>query len=810
MRTIDTLDRESSRADSASSDSAPKRFLGIDAGAENIKLLELEWQPGNVRITRRELIEHGKNPGSVLVSALRGWDWDNIAGACVTGRFSGQVRLPRIPTKQAQAKGYRHLFGKEPATVINIGSHGFSVLELRENGLAMFRENSRCSQGTGNFLRQLVERFSLSVEDASLICADVANPAPLSGRCPVILKTDMTHLANKGEDRGRILAGLFDAVCENVLVLIKPGVSPARVLLTGGVTRSPRVKRVIREALARYGMHVLAAEEEDRLFVEALGAALLASEKEIELPEPEELLMPVRRLNLDRLPPLAESLPRVKRMPPQLPVSPGAAPRRLVLGFDIGSTGAKAVALDSSTLELVWESYRQTLGDPVGAAQDLLRKFADSPAGAYALVGFGATGSGREVAGSLLTSCYGKDSVFIVNEIVAHATGALHFDSRVDTIFEIGGQDAKYIRLAEGRIVDCAMNEACSAGTGSFIEEQGRKFGGIEDVRQLGQAAIAASGGVSLGQHCSVFMAEVIDEAVASGIESPAIISGLYDSIIKNYLNRVKGNRSVGKFIFCQGMPFAADALAAAVARQTGSEVIIPPNPGTVGALGIALLAGRELASCKSKSEASLDPKKFLSARVEHKDSFHCKASVGCGGTGNKCRIERLKTIVEERSSTFTWGGGCALHDKATRKRKLPDLAPDPFRERDEFLQEMIEPLLAKRNRPVIAMTDEFMLKGLFPFFAAFFHQAGFDLEIVGQADQQTLKRGIQKANVPYCAPMQLFHGLADRMAELNADWIFVPMMRSVPGAENQTHSVVCPVVQAAPDLCRRNRSASA
>jgi predicted CoA-substrate-specific enzyme activase len=571
------------------------RFIGIDAGADTIKLLELIRDGAGFQISRRRTLEHGKTPGVVLLKALREWQWDGASAAAVTGRFASQVRLPRIPSKQAQVRGYKFLFGDRAATIVNIGSHGFSVLELRENGITIFRENSRCSQGTGNFLRQLVERFSLTVEEASLLCKDVTNPASLSGRCPVILKTDMTHLANRGEDRARILAGLFDAVCENVLVLIKPGVSPSRVLLTGGVSRSPRVRRVFAESLKRMGMELLESSEEELLTLEALGCAVLAAEQGGELPTSEDLLMPSRPLNLESLPALSESLVRVRRMSARPVAEEHSQNRRLVLGFDIGSTGSKIVALDSTTSELVWEAYRQTLGDPVGAAQELLRKFAAGPLSSNPVIAFGATGSGREVAGSLLTSCYGKGAVFIVNEIVAHATGALHFNGQVDTIFEIGGQDAKYIRLAEGRIIDCAMNEACSAGTGSFIEEQGRKFSGIDDVRQLGRAAMAAKGGVSLGQHCSVFMAEVIDEAVASGEDSPAIISGLYDSIIKNYLNRVKGNRSVGKVIFCQGMPFAADALAAAVARQTGSEVIVPPNPGTVGALGIALLAAREL-----------------------------------------------------------------------------------------------------------------------------------------------------------------------------------------------------------------------
>jgi predicted CoA-substrate-specific enzyme activase len=794
--------RTSGKATDFARNTACSRYLGIDAGAETLKLVELLREEGGLRIGRREILEHGKKPGPVLLEALRSWNWSQVNRASVTGRFAAQVNLPGIPTKQAQLRGYQFLFGNEPATIVNIGSHGFSVLEVRAGGQTVFRENSRCSQGTGNFLRQLVERFSLTVEEASALCADVTNPAPLSGRCPVILKTDMTHLANQGEDRARILAGLFDAVCENVLILIKPGNSPRRVLLTGGVCRSPRVRRVFAESLGRLEMNLVPHDEEDSLYLEALGSALVAAESPATLTPLDELLLPPRELKLERLPVLSDALLKVRRMPAQSWAKVNGEFRQLVLGFDIGSTGSKAVAMDLATRETVWEGYRQTLGDPVGAAQDLLRRFSESQASRYAVVAFGATGSGREVAGSLLTSCYGKDAVFIVNEIVAHASGALHSDPRVDTIFEIGGQDAKYIRLAEGRIIDCAMNEACSAGTGSFIEEQGRNFAGIQDVRQLSQAALAASSGVSLGQHCSVFMAEVIDEAVAAGVDQPAIISGLYDSIIKNYLNRVKGNRSVGKVIFCQGMPFSTDALAAAVARQTGSEVIVPPNPGTVGALGIALLAAREL---NAKSLCPLDLARFLGAKVEQKDTFVCRSNCGCGGAGNHCRIERLRTLVNDQRSAFTWGGGCSLYDKGTRKRKLPDLAPDPFREREDLLRKLVAPLTTARGNPRIALSDEFMLKGLFPFFAAFLHEAGFDLEIVHEAGPSTLKRGIQSANVPFCAPMQLFQGVAERLKETEADWLFAPMIRSVPRTSGQRCSVVCPIVQAAPDLTRWN-----
>ena len=785
-----------------------RRFLGIDVGAETIKLVELIHDAGALRWSRRCVIEHDKKPAERLRALLRDWDWEFVAAAAVSGRLGKSVRLPQVPTPQAQARACRHLAGDGPATVVSIGSHGFSVLELRAGGVEVFRENSRCSQGTGNFLRQLVERFSLTIEQASELAAATDGAAPLSGRCPVILKSDMTHLANKGEDRAHILAGLFDAVAENVLVLLKPDVSPPRLLLIGGVSRAPRIQRAIGAFATAHDLALLPLPDDAGLYFEALGCALIAAERGATgpLPSLEDLIGLQPETQLERLPPLAASLAKVHRLTRQ-PVAPAEQPRGpLILGFDIGSTGSKAVALDAGTRDLQWEDYRDTLGDPVGAAQALLEQFQHGPAGGRPVLAVGVTGSGREIVGSLLVLCYGKEAVCVLNEIAAHAAGAVHYDPRVDTIFEIGGQDAKYSRLADGRVVDCAMNEACSAGTGSFIAEQGRKFAGIRDVVQLGQEALAAREGVSLGQHCSVFMAEVIDSAVAAGVDQRTIIAGLYDSIIQNYLNRVKGNRTVGKVIFCQGMPFSSDALAAAVARQTGSDVIVPPSPGTVGALGIALLAHRELPLTALRP---LDPARFLMARVGAKDTFACKATTGCGAPGNRCRIERLQTVVADRRQVFTWGGGCALHDKGTRRKKLPDLAPDPFREREQLIRQLTAGLssdqaddTAARGRTV-ALSDEFMLKGLFPFFATFLHELGLTLRFVGGCDHAALKRGIQDCNVPFCAPMQQYHGLVSRMAETGADRLFLPMIRSLPRVDGEPFAGTCPIAQASPDLLR-------
>ena len=776
------------------------RFVGIDVGAETIKIVELVRRGERLEWTRRRIVEHAKEPARVLTEALRDFGWDDISGASAVGRTSRLVNLPSVPTKQAQAAGARFLLGEDELSVVSIGAHGFSVLELRASGAEVFRENSRCSQGTGNFLRQLVERFGLEIEEASRMCESVETPALLSGRCPVILKTDMTHLANKGESRERIIAGLYDAVCENVQVLVKPAVSPKRVLLIGGVSRSRRVREHFSRFLERHGMSFLPTSGDDALYVDALGAAVVAAERPARVPTLDHLLARPEEAHLTRVAALRSYLPRVSRLTrPAFPAE-GGERRELIVGFDIGSTGSKVVALDRAKREVVWEGYIDTNGDPVGAAQVLMQKLIASPAREHAVTAFGATGSGREIVGSLLSNCYGVERVYVLNEIAAHAEGALFHDASVDTIFEIGGQDAKYIRLTEGRVVDAAMNEACSAGTGSFIAEQGRKFSGIDNVVQLGEEALRSDGGVSLGQHCSVFMAEIIDEAVAAGVDTRSVVAGIYDSVIQNYLNRVKGSRSVGQVVFCQGMPFASDALAAAVARETGSRVIVPPNPGTVGALGIALLTKKAIAD---QLFEAVDPARFLSAKVVRRDTFICKSKKGCGEPGNKCRINRVGTVVAEKQGRYTWGGSCSLWDQGTGKKKLPDLAPDPFTEREQLVAKILERVLVGHGRPRVAITDEFQLKSLFPFFSTFIHELGFDLVYEKSAGAKTLKRGIEEANVPWCAPMQLYHGLVSTMAEHHADFLFVPMMREMPRVSDEPHAVACPVVQASPDVMR-------
>ncbi|MBI2390839.1 MAG: CoA activase [Deltaproteobacteria bacterium] len=777
-------------------------YLGIDVGAESVKVAALRLHDGALDVVHEARRSHPKDPHAALRAMLSELDSEldlrNARGIAATGRLAGVLHAQAVPTKAAMRRGVRLLHAEHPAmTVLSIGAHGFSVLEVGAQGEEWFQQNSRCSQGTGNFLSQLVQRFGLTVEEAATLADGVDDPAHLSGRCPVILKTDMTHLANKGEDRARIVAGLYDAVCDNVLTLVRSRLAPRDVVLIGGVARSARVRRTIAKWLHARGMHLVTAHEHDE-YLEAIGAATHAFDHPSDVCSIDDLFARAHDSELERVPPLRDGLTGVRRIPKPAP-APLADDSRVLIGLDIGSTGSKAVAIDATSGVAVWETYLNTEGAPVHATQRLVERWVTTSRGTHAAVlGFGVTGSGREVAGSLLRTCYGNEGVFILNEIAAHARGATSIDPDVDTIFEIGGQDAKYIRLEEGRVVDAAMNEACSAGTGSFIAEQGTKFDGVgDDVAKLGNIALDACEGVSLGQHCSVFMAEVIDEAIAQGVARDTIIAGLYDSIIQNYLNRVKGPRSVGKRVFCQGMPFSADALAAAVARQTGRDVVVPPSPGTIGALGIALLARDRL---RNVSEP-LDPQRFLGARVMKKETIVCHSKKGCGEPGNKCRIDRLTTDVAGKSQKFLWGGNCSLYDKGAGRKKLPDQSPDVFREREELVDAVIARAQGPEGAKVVALTDEFALKGMLPLFVTFLGRLGFRCDVKRHAGAAALRKGIEGARVPYCAPMQMYHGVFFEIADKKPDFALLPMVIELPRVGGEEHAVLCPIVQASPDL---------
>ena len=350
-------------------------------------------------------------------------------------------------------------------------------------------------------------------------------------------------------------------------------------------------------------------------------------------------------------------------MPPRRRQAPPSGP--LVLGVDAGSTTTKAILLDPATHGVVASHYGRTKGDPVAATRECLQALIEQ-VGNRQIGLIGTTGSARELAGAYL----GTEHVY--NEISAHAAGAAHFDPEVDTIFEIGGQDSKYIYLRNGVPIDYAMNNACSAGTGSFLEESAHGDLGI-DVSDIADLALAAPSPVHFKATCAAFINSDIRLAQQEGHPRENIIAGLVYAIADNYLNRVKGPRYVGKKVFLQGGVALNRAVGYAFAHSVGRQVVIPPSPELLGALGVGLLALKRFGAVLGHSVDLLTlgaPEMKLVGRFT------------CGACKMYCSVDRF----EVAGRRFPFGGRCSLYENVWKRKARTAAAQDLVEKRAEVL----------------------------------------------------------------------------------------------------------------------------
>ncbi|MCK5141982.1 MAG: hypothetical protein KAQ70_07300, partial [Candidatus Heimdallarchaeota archaeon] len=326
----------------------------------------------------------------------------------------------------------------------------------------------------------------------------------------------------------------------------------------------------------------------------------------------------------------------------------------------------------------------------------------------------GVTGSGRQLVGAYL----GTSAVY--NEISAHSEGAVYYDKDVDTIFEIGGQDSKYMFLQNGVPVDYAMNASCSAGTGSFLEESAKGDLGVT-VYDIADIAMKASDPVRFQADCAAFINTDVRTAMQENYGRDNIIGGLVFSIAVNYLNKVKGTRAVGKKIFFQGGVAKNNAVGYAFAQSTGKEIIIPPNPELIGAFGIALITNKKYNEheIEGMSEKT-DLQSLISEKLKQLSSFTCKACK------NYCQIERY----EVGGRKFPFGGSCSRYEhqwrgseKTEEKENLVDFRNDLIFENNLKKRKTI-----KSSKRKIGITRALLTHTLYPLFSTFFEEMGFEV----------------------------------------------------------------------------------
>ena len=689
--------------------------LGIDIGTATVKLVLTD--ENKTIITTWETLHHNQ-PSTMLKMGITelGVFLTEAVAVGITGAdalsFHKVLKdsgfLEDVP---AIVEGTK-LLAPSARSIMEIGSQGSRFITQIDQ-VPQFATNGHCAGGTGSFFEDQMSRLGLSIEDYSELVEQATSVPRLSGRCAVFAKTDIIHRQQEGVRTPDILLGLCYAMIKNYkATIVRDLLVDKPVAFCGGVTKNRGVIRAIKEV---FGL------QEDELivpayasFAGAAGAALHASGSFTS----EQLFLAADHMkeshhgSLSALPASSENTLSDPACT-QFPVSGKCA-----LGIDIGSTSTDLVIIGEHN-ELVDYQYLRTAGNPEAAVRKGLASIKER-FGELVFQAVGVTGSGRERVGRML----GAD--VIRDEITAQAAGAAHCVPEVDTVFEIGGQDSKYIQIEDGRVVDFQMNKICAAGTGSFVEEQAARMG--IPINEFGPLALTAKNPASLGERCTVFIETAIAAASAEGIAQNEIAAGLCYAIVKNYLHKVVGTKPVGNHIVLQGGVAYNPGIVAAFRAFYGERLIVNPYFSISGAFGVALLA-KESNVGKKSSFAGYE----FSGKTIHMDT----------------RNEEVRKNIE-----FYHQADNLLLDGYTGER-------DP-------------------RKKTVGVPFALMIHKFFPMANAFFTSLGYNVLLTKPTNEETIRLSQENARGETCYPVKLIYGHMKQLIDAKVDYIFLPTIHTM------------------------------
>ena len=252
------------------------------------------------------------------------------------------------------------------------------------------------------------------------------------------------------------------------------------------------------------------------------------------------------------------------------------------LGIDIGAVSTKLVVIDDET-RLLASTYLNTNGRPIEAIQGGFEELKGQFFFDFEPSRIAVTGSGRHIASGFL------ERAMVKNEITCQAIAALKYFPDVQTIIEIGGQDSKLIIIRDRMVTDFAMNTACAAGTGSFLDHQAERL--ALSIDEFGQLALTSRNPALVGGRCTVFAESDIIHKQQSGYCLPDIIYGLCQRLVCNFLVNLCPGKEIRHPVVFQGGVARNPGMVRAFQEELGLEVFVPEHPELTGAIGVALLA---------------------------------------------------------------------------------------------------------------------------------------------------------------------------------------------------------------------------
>jgi predicted CoA-substrate-specific enzyme activase len=701
----------------------------------------------------------------------------------------------------SQVLGVLHLI-PETRSLICMGGQDTALFQIcHDDGswkLESFNANGPCASGTGSFIDQQAERLATSLYEKNketsqnhidrilndFICLGLKSekPANVACRCTVFTKSDMIHLQNKGERLEDIIYGLHVGNARNyVSTIVSNQNLDGPIVFVGGLSKNElQVK-----AFKAYYPNLIVPPYSTS--AGALGVALKAIElNKTDTFDLDDLRQSNRRSNISV--PKAAPLVLKKTNMPDAEKSPVKfLPKKIktYLGIDIGSTTTKYALIDANH-NLIHKSYVHTRGKPIEVTQKLLRHIVDELGEKVEIAGVATTGSGRYVVGDFL------NVDLVIDEITAHARGAVEIDPKVDTVFEIGGQDAKYISLVKANPLDFDMNKVCAAGTGSFLHELANKYG-INIVGEFQDIALSSRAPVKLTDRCTVFMESDLVSYYQQGALREDLMAGLCYAIVHNYLNRVVGKRKIGRRIMFLGGPSLNKGVVAAFENVLGRGLLVPLHREVLGAYGAAICVRQKMQSEGTARSACRGMQSAIDDRMNFTEKV-CRADPNCH---NQCKLK----IYQFDNRRSVWGGECGRYESVRNRSKGKD---DYFKLRRMLWETHMagvykeledQPLMEIEGRPTIGMQRALYGHHTAILWAHFFDQLGYRLVLTPPTNAHISRKGVERAGDGVCYPVKVSYGHIEQLIG-KTRYLFIPTLVKMPTPRPSETGFYCPMVQ--------------
>jgi predicted CoA-substrate-specific enzyme activase len=774
-----------------------KPFMGIDIGSVSLNIAVIDER---LHLLESVYERTRGQPIPVLIEVFEelGRAFPELCGAVCTGSGRDLVadvigigKENEIIT-QAKAVAYFH---PGVRTVIEIGGQDSKLIFLEwdeRSGRTVIVDhalNEICAAGTGSFLDQQAYRLGISIDEFSSLATRAERPATIAGRCSVFAKSDMIHLQQEGTSQEEIVAGLCYALARNYISNVGRGkrfVGP--IAFQGGVAANKGVARAFEELLELKPGELIIPEHFK--VMGAIGAAMMASERENKAPIKLQLATELLRRYL------ADKSNKVEVGHLRRLIYSGDGPNasdkcrilgkqhktEAYIGVDVGAVSTNIAVLDEKK-KLLAMRYLMTEGNPIESVRRGLGDIGHEVKDLVEVQAVATTGSGRYFVGDFI----GAD--LVINEITAQAKATLDMDRTVDTIFEIGGQDSKYIRLKNGAVVDFEMNKVCAAGTGSFLQEQADRLD-ISIEEEFSKLALSSKAPVDLGTRCTVFMESDLIHHQQVGSPKVDLLAGLSYSIANNYIEKVVGNKRIGERIYFQGGVAGNKGVVAAFESILKKKIRVPQHHNVTGAIGAALIALERRHGDGETNFIGLD----LTDRAYEVKSFECQHCP------NHCDVKRISIGGEFKSF---YGGICDRYEVKGEKNSAQAL-PDLFKEREEMLMSYYREDGFAPNSPVIGIPRVLMFFEQFPLWATFFGELEIRVVLSDKTNKRLIHKGLQEVLAEACYPVKIAYGHVANLIEKGVDHIFLPSIIDLEkNSDDVARSYNCPLIQGMPFMLR-------